>query len=72
VIGGIIINYFLPPIPPGEGHLEHPKTGFFTKIILKKQSKLLFSKNMSDVKKIPNVILVDYIIFPGKLYFSVF
>jgi hypothetical protein len=71
VFCGKIINYLFTPISPGGGQLEPPTTGFFTKII-KKQSKLLFSKNMSEVKKILNVILVDNIIFLGKIYFSFF
>jgi hypothetical protein len=68
VFGGIIKNYLLTPYSTRGGHLEPPKTGFFTKIIFLKQSNLLFSKNMSEVKKILNVILVEFIIFPGKLY----
>jgi hypothetical protein len=38
----------------------------------KKQWKLLFSKNISEVKKIPNEIIEDYIIFPENFASALF
>jgi hypothetical protein len=72
VFGGIIINDLFIPFSTRGRASGTPQNWIFLQKSLKKQSKLLFSKNISEIKKIPDVILVDYIIFPGKLYCSFF
>jgi hypothetical protein len=64
VFGGIIINYLFTPYSTRGRASAASRNWIFYKIVI--------LKKMSEVKKILNVIVVDYIIFPGKLYFSFF
>jgi hypothetical protein len=72
VFGGIIVNYLLTPYYTRGRASGIPKNLISYKNHYKKQLKLLFFKNMSEVKKILNENLEEHIIFPDKLYFSSF